>query len=180
MCLVVDIQRPDFETRIAILKRKANNLDLFLSDEIIAKIAHSVRSSIRELEGSLIKLSAFADVMKVEIDEEMVKDLLSLNSVNSEGVISIEKVGKVISQHYGIPLADIKSRSRNKDITHARHLAMYLTQKMISATLIEIGQFYGGRDHASVIHAIDKVREKMDKVPSLSKEILQLENKIQN
>ena len=126
--LVIDIQRPDFETRMAILKRKAYELDLFLSDDIIGLIAQNIKTSIRELEGSLIKLSAYSEVMKVDIDMELVRELLMLHDIKNEKKITIDHVIKATSQHYKIQAVDIKSKTRTKSITRARHIAMYLLQ----------------------------------------------------
>ena len=176
--LVIDIQRPDLETRMAILKRKAYELDLFLSDDIIGLIAQNIKTSIRELEGSLIKLSAYSEVMKVDIDFEMVRDLLMLQDKHSEKKISLESITKATAQHFKIPLVDIKSKSRTKTVTKARHVAMYLSQKVNNAKLQEIGRFFGGRDHTSVMHGIKKISTSIKDDPVLSREVVQIENSL--
>ena len=140
--LVIDIQKPDFETRMAILKKKAFELDLFISDDIISTIANNIKTSIRELEGSLIKLSAYSEVMKVDIDMEMVKELLVLNDNNGDKRITLEHITRTTAQFYKITLADIKSKTRTKQITNARHVAMYLSQKVINSKLQEIGNSF--------------------------------------
>ncbi len=175
--LVIDIQRPDLETRIAILKRKAQELDLYLPDDVLNLIASSFKSSIRELEGSLIKLSAFAELMNVEIDTIMVKDLLKLEDLH-EKTVTLESIARATSQFYKIPLADLKSKSRSKEIANARHVAMYLSKKSIDATLKDIAHFYGGRDHSSVIHAVKKVEVKVKSDMNLSRDIIQIENSL--
>ncbi|MBL6988984.1 MAG: chromosomal replication initiator protein DnaA [Bacteriovoracaceae bacterium] len=174
--LVIDIQPPDLETRIAILKRKSFELDFYISDEILNLIACSIKSSIRELEGSLIKLSAFSDVMKTEIETEMVKDLLCLNDGSDIQNITLEKIAKTTCQYFKIPLADIKSKSRSKIITRSRHIAMYLSKKMVRVPLLEIGRFYGGRDHTSVMHAVRKIENQLKNDASLSKDMILIEN----
>ena len=176
--LVIDIQKPDIETRIAILKKKAYALDLFLSDDILTSIATSIKSNIRELEGSLIKLSAFSDVMKMDIDMEMVKDLLKLNDYQEAKVISLEDIAKITSTHYRIPVADLKSKARSKEITKARHIAMYLSRKIMHATQQEIGNYFGGRDHTSVIHGVNKITAQLKIDISLSKDIIQIESNL--
>jgi chromosomal replication initiator protein len=176
--LVVDIQRPDFETRLAIIKKKADELDLFLSDDIINLIACNIKASIRELEGALVKLSAFVDIMKVDIDLEMVKDVLALKEYEDERKITLDIVAKATSQHFKIPIADLKSKSRTKDIAKARFVAMYLSRKIVNATHEEIGKFYGGRDHSSVVHAEQTITQKLIGDPALSKDIMTIENSL--
>lgn len=176
--LVIDIQKPDLETRIAILKKKAYDLDLFLSDDILTMIATSIKSNIRELEGSLVRLSAFADVMKVEIDTEMVRDLLGLDNFQETKKITLDDIAKASSSYFKIPLADLKSKARNKEIARARHIAMYLQRKVIHATQQDIGRFFGGRDHTSVIHGVNKITEQLKTDVNLSRDIIQIESMI--
>ena len=176
--LVIDIQKPDFETRMAILKKKAYELDLFLPDEIISTIANNIKTSIRELEGSLIKLSAYSEVMKVDIDLEMVKELLTLSDKSSEKKVTIEQITRATAQFYKITLTDIKSKTRTKEITNARHVAMYLSQKIINSKLQEIGKYFSGRDHTSVMHAIKKIKGTIKKDLALSRQVIEIENSI--
>lgn len=176
--LVVDIQRPDFETRLAIIKSKADELDLFLSDEIVNLIACNIKTSIRELEGALIKLSAFADIMKVDIDAETVKETLGLREYEEERKITLDHVAKTTSQHFKIPIADLKSKSRTKDIANARFIAMYLSRKIVNGTHEEIGKFYGNRDHSSVVHAEQKIIQRLATDATLSKDIMTIENSL--
>ncbi len=174
--LVVDIQKPDIETRTAIINTKADDLDLFLSEDIVNLIACNVKNSIRELEGALIKLSAYSDIMKVDIELEMVKEVLSLRDFEDEKKITIEGIAKQTSSHFKIPIADLKSKSRTKDIANARFVAMYLCRKLANATHEEIGQFFGGRDHSSVVHAEQKISKQLPEDPLLSRTIMTIEN----
>jgi chromosomal replication initiator protein len=176
--LVVDIQKPDLETRIAILKKKAYELDLYLQDDILTLIALSIKASIRELEGALIKLSAFADVMKVEIDTEMVKDLLMLKDVDQDKKITLDQIAKTTASYFKIHVADLKSKARQKDIANARFIAMYLSRKIINATQQEIGNFYGNRDHSSVVHAEKEVIKRMATDINVSKDVMTIENSL--
>ncbi len=173
--LVIDIQKPDLETKIAILKRKAYELDLYCTDDVITLIASSIKSSIRELEGSLIKLSAYSDVMKMEIDADIVKDQLSLKGSDKK-TTDLEDVAKAVSQYFKIPLADLKSKARSKEITKVRHIAMYLSRKIVKSTQQEVGLFYGGRDHTSVIHAVNKIEQQIKTDTYLSNTILEIQN----
>ncbi|MEI8346609.1 MAG: helix-turn-helix domain-containing protein, partial [Pseudomonadota bacterium] len=176
--LVIDIQRPDLETRIAILKRKANELDLYLTDDIFALIASSVKTSIRELEGALIKLLAHADVMKVEIDAEMVRDIFNIQEDSDINKVTMETVSRATANYFKIPLSDLKSQARNKDIALARHAGMYLSQKLLKATLKEIGKFYGGRDHTTVISGIEKAKQLMHTNIQFSRDVINIENNL--
>lgn len=176
--LVVDIQKPDIETRVAIINAKADDLDLFLSEDIVTLIACNVKNSIRELEGALIKLSAYSDIMKVDIELEMVKEVLGLRDFEDEKKITIEAIAKQTSLYFKIPVADLKSKSRTKDIANARFVAMYLSRKLANATHEEIGQFFGGRDHSSVVHAEQKISRTLAEDPLLSKTIMTIENSL--
>lgn len=176
--LVVDIGSPNLETRIAILKRKAFELDLFLQDEVYTLIASNITANIRELEGSLIKLQAYADLMNVDLEIEQVRDLLGIESKEEAKVITLDTLARAVSQHYKIPLADIKSKARGQHITTARHVGMYLSRKILNATQKEIGTFYGGRDHTSVIHAVNKVTSQLRTDLNLSRDLFAIENNL--
>lgn len=176
--LVVDIQKPDLETRIAILKKKAGELDLFLQDDILNLIAISIRSSIRELEGALIKLHAYAEFTKNDLDIETVKDFLHLSTEEDTRTVTLEAIAKATSQYFKIPLADLKSKSRLKDVAKARHIAMYLSRKSLSLTFDEIGKFFGGRDHSSVVHAEKTITQKLQTDSGLSRDLTYIENNL--
>ena len=174
--LLIDIQRPDYETRLAILKRKSVELDLYLQEDIFQLMASNLTHSIRELEGYLIRLSAHKDLLKVEIDIEMAKEVLNLSSKSRSEKLDAETISKVVANFYKIPVIDIRSKSRTKKITHSRHIAMYLVQKHLHATLAEIGSFFGGRDHTSVIHAIKKIEQEIQLNGFIKQEITSLES----
>lgn len=176
--LVVDIQRPDFETRTAILKKKALELDLFVQDEVLNLIASSIKTSIRELEGSLIRLQAHADLMEAEIDTEMARDILKLQDLNDRPAATLESVCRASSQYFKVSVGDLKSKSRNKDIVKARHIAWYLSKNYVGATFIEIAKYYGNRDHSSVIHGVNKISDNLKNDSNLSKDLIYLENNI--
>ena len=176
MGLVIDIQKPDLETRMAILKKKALEMDLFCPDDVIALMAQNFTGSTRAMEGNLIKLSAYVDIHKVEIDVEVVRELLELNGNDNEEIsFGIEQIARTTAIHFRIPLADLKSRSRSKDIVHARHVAMYLSRKKVHCTQQEIGQYFGGRDHTSVLHACEKTQENIKKNSELDQDLQSIE-----
>lgn len=156
--LVIEIQQPDLETRIAILKKKAIDKDIYLPDDVVTLIASCIKNNIRELEGSLIRLGAYSSIFKVDIDLQTAKEQLKINEDDQHKTINIETITKTVSQFYKIPIPDIRSKSRSKEIATARHIAMYLCYYMAKATLTEIGNFFGKRDHTSVIHAVNKIK----------------------
>jgi chromosomal replication initiator protein len=176
--LVVDIQAPDLETRIAILKRKMESLDLYVSEDVLTLIASKIKTNIRELEGSLVKLKAVSELMNVEIEIDLVKEQLMFNQNESDKDITMDQISKATAQYFRIPLADLKSKSRSQDITKARHIAMYLARKIANSKQQEIGEYFGGRDHSSVIHAVNTISEKMKNDSSLSKDINSIETSL--
>lgn len=181
MGLVIDIQKPDLETRMAILKKKAVEMDLFCPDDVIALMAQSFSGSIRAMEGTLVKLSAYVDIHKVEIDVDVARELLELNgNDNEESSFGIEQIAKATANIFRIPLADLKSRSRSKEIVHARHIAMYLSRKKVHCTQQEIGQYFGGRDHTSVLHACEKVQENLKRNSELFQDLQSIESALED
>lgn len=176
--LVVDIQPPDLETRIAILRRKMEELDLFINEDVLTLIASRIKANIRELEGSLVRLKAVSELMGVEIEVDLVKEQLMLPNNEQEKTMTIESIAKASAQYYRLPLADLKSKGRNQDITKARHVAMYLARKIINAKQQEIGAYFGGRDHSSVIHAVTVITEKVKSDASLAKDINAIESSL--
>ena len=174
--LIVDIQNPDLETRIAILKSKAQENDIFLDDEVITLIASSVKNSVRELEGKLIRLAAFSTLMNVDIDVEIAKQQLNLDMRTNKQVLDIDAVCRKVADHLSIPLGDIVGKSRKKDASIARHIAMYLCHRILEdVTLEDIGYHFSGRDHSTVIHALKKMEAMLNKDKKLSQTVYQIE-----
>lgn len=176
--LVVDIQPPDLETRLAILRRKMEALDIYITEDVLTLIASRIKTNIRELEGSLVRLKAVSELMNVEIEVDLVKEQLNFNTGEDEKEVTIEAVAKATAQYFRLPLADLKSKGRSQDITKARHIAMYLARKVVNAKQQEIGAFFGGRDHSSVIHAVNAITEKVKVDASLSKDINAIETNL--
>jgi chromosomal replication initiator protein len=176
--LVADIQMPDLETKIAILKKKADGHNITLDDEVADFIASRVLSNIRELEGALIRVSAFSSLTSQPITIELARRvLLNLNEKKKDGIM-LEDVIKVVAKHYATSVNEIKSKSRQQDIATVRQVALYMMKKLTFSSLQTIGSFVGGRDHSTVIHAITKIEQMMLQDPGFVQKIKQLEQDI--
>lgn len=176
--LIVDIQQPDLETRIAILKQKAMEKDFYIPEDVVNLVATAVKSNVRELESSLIRLGMYSSVLGVDIDVEIAKSQLKLDENYNADNLTFEGIIKTVGTYYKIPVSDIRSKARNKDLTHARHIGMYLTHKIIKPTLSEIGDFYGKRDHTTVMHAISKIEQQQKIDQKLAQALLEIENSL--
>ncbi len=161
--LITDIQSPDLETRIAILRKKADIENLEIPNEVIIDIANKIQSNIRELEGALIKVIAYAELVEREIDldlaKEALKDLVS-NDSSEPKEITINHIKKIVADYYNLNLEEIDSKKRTQNIVLPRQIAMYLSREMTDASLPMIGDNFGGRDHTTVMHAHNKITEK--------------------
>ena len=157
--LIADIQPPDLETKVAILKKKAEAEAVPLPDDVALYIAGKIKSNIRELEGSLIRLIAYASLTGSEISltlaQEVLRDLLDSDDQN----VTIEMVQKFVANYYQLKIADLKSRNNSKTVTLPRQIAMYLTKSLTSHSLPQIGKSFGGKHHSTVIHSIRKIDE---------------------
>jgi chromosomal replication initiator protein len=176
--LVVDIQPPDLETRIAILQHKAARNNLQLPQEVLLFIAKNVKSNVRELEGSLIRLIAHSSLngsdITIELAEEVLKHILSHETIR----ITVERIQQEVAQEYGVTVDGLKSKKRTKTLTVPRQVAMYLCRRHTELPLVEIGQAFGGRDHTTVIHACDKVENEIREDRSIRLRVEQLRERI--
>jgi chromosomal replication initiator protein len=157
--LIADIQSPDLETKVAILKKKAETEGIPLPDNVAIYIAGKIKSNIRELEGSLIRLIAYASLTGREITLSLAQDVLRNVLQNDERAITIEIVQKAVADHYSLKLADLKSKNNSKSVAMPRQIAMYLCKALTSASLPEIGKSFGGKHHSTVIHSIRKIED---------------------
>ncbi|MGZ3692815.1 MAG: chromosomal replication initiator protein DnaA [Bdellovibrionota bacterium] len=168
--LVVDVKPPDLETRIAILKAKAEAEDLYVPDDVCLMIAGHIRNNVRELEGALVRLSAEASLNGTEITLDMAREALSdLLNENKNNNLSIESINKCVCQYFKISLTELNSKSRERKYSEPRQIAMYLTRKYTKKTLPEIAFAFGGKDHSTVIHAIRKIEKEIHTSPTLKK-----------
>ena len=157
--LIADIQPPDLETKVAILKKKGEAEGVPLPDNVAIFIAGKIKSNVRELEGSLIRLIAYASLTGREISLSLAQDVLK-NLHHDEHAVTIEVVQKFVSNFYQLKPADLKSRNNSKSVTQPRQIAMYLCKSLTSASLPHIGKSFGGKHHSTVIHSIRKVEER--------------------
>jgi chromosomal replication initiator protein len=157
--LIADIQPPDLETRVAILKRKAEAESVPLPDAVAMHIANRIRSNIRELEGSLIRLIAYASLTGQEISLELAHGVLKNVLEQDERAVTIENIQRFVADYYQLKIHELKSRNNSKSVAMPRQVAMYLCKALTPASLPEIGRSFGGKHHSTVIHSIRKVEE---------------------
>lgn len=177
--LIADIQPPDYETRIAILRKKADNENLSVPDEVMAFIAKSIVSNIRELEGALTRIVAYATLTNQEITIELAEGALK-DIFSEKAVVQITPafIQDIVASYYNIRSEDIRGSKKPKNIAYPRQIAMYLSRKIIDLSLPKIGEQFGGRDHSTVIHACNKIEKELEKDPELQKTIFELEKRI--
>ncbi|MGM0568313.1 MAG: chromosomal replication initiator protein DnaA [Elusimicrobiota bacterium] len=165
--VITDIQPPDLETRIAILKSKAEMEDLEVPNDVLIYIAKHVKDNIRKLEGALIRIYAFASLTGSEITVESTKEILKdiIDKEKSTEIVSISCIQDVVARRYHKDIKDIKGKSRRKDIVFPRHLAMYLCRKLTENSTTQIGNEFGNRDHSTVMYATNAIRKKIKQDP---------------
>jgi chromosomal replication initiator protein len=157
--LIADIQPPDIETKVAILKKKAETEGVPLPDGVAMYMASRFKSNIRELEGSLIRLIAYASLQGRPLSLELAQEVLRNVIDHEDKAITIEQIQKFVADYYQLKLADLKSRNNSKSVAMPRQVAMYLCKSLTNASLPEIGRSFGGKHHSTVIHSIKKVEE---------------------
>jgi chromosomal replication initiator protein len=157
MGLIADIQPPDLETKVAILKKKAEAETVPLPDSVAIYIAGKIKSNIRELEGSLIRLIAYASLTGREISLPLAQDVLRTLLDRDEQAVTIEMVQKFVANHYQLKITDLKARNNSKSVALPRQVAMYLCKTLTHASLPQIGKSFGGKHHSTVIHSIRKI-----------------------
>jgi chromosomal replication initiator protein len=157
--LIADIQPPDLETKVAILKRKAEAEGVAVPDNVALFIAGKIKSNIRELEGSLIRLVAYASLTGREISLSLAQDVLRNVLQHDERAVTIEVIQKFVADYYGLKPAELKSRNNSKSVAMPRQIAMYLCKSLTNASLPEIGKSFGGKHHSTVIHSIRKIED---------------------
>ncbi len=187
--MVADIDLPDFEHRVAILRQKAaiDHLEHSIPEDVIRFIAENVKSNIRELEGSIIKLLAFASLKHRDISIELARDALrdKLKASNGQPTTSqlgltIARIQDLVALEWGVTPEGLRSKTRTKLLTTPRHIAMFLTRDLLGTQLVEIGNAFGGRDHSTVIHSIDKTKVELSSNTILKQRIFKIRDKLES
>ncbi len=177
--LLADIQPPDFETRLAILKSKVGANGALVSEEVLTFIAHKVQKNIRELEGALTRVLAFASIHQRQIDEDVAAQLLSdLIPAGARKPITIERIQHTVCDYYQVSLEDMKGKRRDKHIVFPRQVAMFLVREETPSSLPVIGQAFGGRDHTTALHSIDKIANELKEDERLRYDVQNLREKL--
>jgi len=177
--LIADIQQPELETRVAILKKKAEVEQIDLSDEVALYLATNIKSNVRELEGSLIRLAAFASLSGSEITTEFARESLKQFLSQATTSLTIETIQKEVAAYHNVKVADLKSAKRHKNVARPRQIAMYLCRKLTGSSFPEIGQRFGGKDHSTVISACRRVEELIERDLSIRTVVETLERQLQ-
>ena len=177
--LITDIQAPDLETRIAILRKKAQLENINVENEVITYIADRIKSNIRELEGALTRVVAYATLNNKQVDLDITKTALKeLLSDNNEKPITSELIQQVVANYYTIKVDDLKAKKRSRSFSFPRQIAMFLCREMTDLSLPKIGEVFGGRDHSTVLHAYDKIKIEMKNDSSFKETISKIQEMI--
>jgi len=160
--LVTDIQPPDIETRIAILRKKGEREAVLVPDDVTYFIAEKIHTNIRELEGALIRVAAYAKLVGREVNLGLVKEVLRDVLREKEKNITIELIQQKVAQYFDVRISDMRNKKRSRAIAWPRQVAMYLARDFTDCSLPEIGEQFGGRDHTTVLHAYEKIQRDME------------------
>jgi chromosomal replication initiator protein len=177
--LIADIQPPDIETRIAILRKKVEKEHIQIPDDVIQLIAESVKSNIRELEGSLVRILACASLtsrdVTLELSQQVLRDFVKHAPARKP---SVPLIKKTVAQHFDIPVESLRAKTRIARVVLARQAAMYLARELTDASLEGIGSFFGGRDHSTVLHACSKIRSAIEADPALKRKLQTIKDEL--
>jgi chromosomal replication initiator protein len=170
--LTAELQPPDAETRMAILRKKAHTMQIKLRDEVLEFLANRIRSNVRRLEGALMRVASFASLSGKELTNEVVEHLLKdILQEEARHSVTIEQIQRRVAEHFDVRIADMTSKRRPANIAFPRQVAMYLARELTKASLNEIGDAFGGRDHGTVLHACKLVKRRMTEQDSLRQTI---------
>jgi len=177
--LVVDIIQPDYETRVAILEKKLELDHINVPLDVIRHIAKSIASNIRDLEGAMNKVTAYAKLtnteMTISLAEKAIQDFVNQDA---RPTITVEFIQEVVASHYNLSVQELCSKKRSQNIAYPRQIAMYLTRKLLDKSLPKIGSHFGGMHHSTVIHGCDKISDELDSNPDLADTLIEIEKKI--
>jgi chromosomal replication initiator protein len=176
--LSADLQEPDFNTRISILKKKSYQDGINISDEVLEYIASHISENIRELEGALISLLAQSTLNRKEISMELAKTMIDKLVTNSEREVSIDYIQKVVCNYFGLTIDKLNSKTRKREVVQARQIAMYFAKNMTKSSLAIIGANIGGKDHATVLHACKTVNNLIETNKNFKEYITEIDEKL--
>jgi len=179
--LIADIQPPDMETRVAILRKKSGLYSLSVHDDILSYVAKQIPYNVRDMEGALTRIVANASLtgsaLNVDFAAETLKNIYSNKQAK---YVTISTIKQIVAEHFKVDIEELSAKVRTKDIAFARQVAMYLAKELTSSSLEKVGTNFGGRDHTTVLHACDKIKESMKSDPSLASLVHDLKNSISN
>ncbi len=178
--LIADIQPPDIETKQAILKMKADQNGIYLPEDVTLFLANSISSNVRELEGYLIRIGAYASLTSTPINLNMAKEILKNILIEKNKEISIEEIQKNVAAYFSVKVSDLKSAKRLKALVIPRQIAMYISRQLTSCSYPEIGDKFGGKDHSTIIHAIKKIEKQLEEDYQLKITVENLKNSLTN
>jgi len=177
--LITDIQPPDLETRIAILKKNSERENFHVPDEVLEFIASKIKTNIRELEGALIRVVAKASLSGSAVDISIAKAVLQdILPDDTAKVITIERILQEVARYFSISAAKLISSKRAHDIAHPRQVAMFLSRELTDASLPKIGQAFGGRDHTTVMYAVNKIKKALNEDSETYKQVQEITSRI--
>lgn len=178
--LIADLEPPDLETKIAILKRKAEVMGFVIPDDVALFIASRVKNNVRELEGSLIRLVAISSLRGIPVSKELAKDAIrNIASEEEPGVVAIEQIQRVVASNYKLTVEQLVSKNNSRQFAFPRQIAMYLCKKLTKHSYPEIGRAFGGKHHTTVIHSFEKIQSLSNSDPSLQRLLLELSESLQ-
>ncbi len=178
--LTAELQPPDVETRMAILRKKARTLHIDLRDEIFDFLANRIKTNVRRLEGALMRVASFASLSGRELNQEVVESLLKdILQEEARRAVTIDQIQKRVAEHFDVRLADMTSKRRPANIAFPRQIAMYLARELTKASLNEIGEAFGGRDHGTVLHACKLVKRRMTEQDKIRQTISYIDSALQ-
>jgi chromosomal replication initiator protein len=177
--LTAELTPPDVETRVAILRKKAQALKVRLADSVLQFLAERIRTNVRRLEGALMRVASFASLCGTDLTNERIEHLLKdILQEEARRAVTIDQIQRCVAEFYDVRLADMTSKRRPKNIAYPRQIAMYLSRELTKASLSEIGEAFGGRDHGTVLHAYRLVRSKMEKEEKVRQTISLLDSQL--
>ncbi|MDR3201792.1 MAG: chromosomal replication initiator protein DnaA, partial [Bifidobacteriaceae bacterium] len=178
MGLMTDVQPPDLETRIAILRKKASTDRMSAPDDVLEYIASRISSNIRELEGALIRVTAFANLNEQAVNLSLTEIVLRDLVTGEQAQITTDTIISETARYFQISVDDLEGSSRSRSLVTARHIAMYLCRELTDLSLPKIGQLFSGRDHTTVMNGVNKIRELMAEKRAIFDQVTELTNRI--